>query len=240
MKLMRQCGLGTMSSNRRKQFLVSTISDKPSKIFEHLSHFEREPFEGLHFDIMDGIFVPRLGLYPELLGEIRQKSSIFIEAHVMLVKPSQYLESIANSGANRVVFHLETKEDIGELIVRAKNLGLRVGLALNIETDVKGVIPYLEDIEIVMLMAIIPGIPKHPFLEITFKRLQDLMQLINQHNPSVAISIDGGVVFENVSTLFELGADRLVCGSGTVFSEEGTITRNIDKLFSQYSKRFDL
>jgi ribulose-phosphate 3-epimerase len=219
-----------MSSNSAAKYLVSTISDNPREIFEHLPIFESKGFGGLHFDLMDGIFVPRLGLHPELLSEIRKNTNLFIEVHIMIQKPSQFLNLIVDSGANRVIFHLETEEDLKGLIKLAKNLEVEIGLAINPLTPATRLAHFLDEIDSVLLMAINPGIPKHPFLESTFPKLKETKSLIDKINPKVEIVIDGGVTFSNHKELLMSGADKLICGSGTVFHYKNSLEKNLDFL----------
>lgn len=219
-----------MSSNSAGKYIVSTISDNPREIFEHLPIFESVGFGGLHFDLMDGSFVPRLGLYPELLKEIRKETNLHIEVHIMLEKPSRFLDLIVDSGANRVIFHIETGEDLNELIRLAKIHGVEIGLAINPLTPATNLKPFLNEINSVLLMAINPGIPKHPFLESTFPKLKETRLLIDGSNPGVEIVIDGGVTFSNHKELLLSGANKLICGSGTVFHNENTLEENLKRL----------
>lgn len=219
-----------MSLNKLKPVFISTISDNPSTVFSNLELFEKSGVGGIHFDVMDGVFVPRLGLYPELLQEISRKTSLSIEVHVMLFEPFKYLKLLVESGANRVIFHLECGENIDYLIGSAKDLGIEVGLALNPETEIDRIKQYISKIDSVMLMAIRPGIPKHPMIETTFDKLRSLKEMIDNSPGELMIQIDGGVTFENVPRLLSSGASHVVCGSGTVFSPTGTVLQNLTKL----------
>lgn len=219
-----------MSSNRLTSYLVSTISDNPRDIFENLTIFDFYKFGGLHFDVMDGVFVPRLGLYPELLREIRNSTSMFIEVHAMLQNPMPYLDLLAESGANRIIVHIETPVDIARVLEKMDRLNVEVGLALNPKTSIDLLVPYIETIDSVMLMSINPGIPKHPFIESTFEKIDSLKQIVQNRNPRVKIGIDGGVTFANHLKLLSLGADYLVCGSGTVFHPNRSLTKNVEEL----------
>ena len=96
-----------MPSNKHVELYVSTISDDPKLIFEHLAIFEKLGINGVHFDVMDGKFVPRLGLYPELLSSINSVSSLPIEVHLMLEDPNKYIPIFIKSGARRVLVHYE-------------------------------------------------------------------------------------------------------------------------------------
>lgn len=219
-----------MSLNRASHYLISTISDSPRNVFENIETFDSYEFGGLHFDVMDGIFVPRLGLHPELLREIRNGTEMFIEVHAMLHDPTPYLEVLAESGANRIIVHLESSSNISMMLRELRLMNVELGLALNPNSPLDLLIPYIEEIHTVMLMAINPGIPKHPFIESTFDKVSKLKSLVLDNNPHVKIGIDGGVTFSNHLQLLAAGADYLICGSGTIFNQNGSIEENIEKL----------
>jgi ribulose-phosphate 3-epimerase len=219
-----------MSSSKYKNYWVSTISDNPIEIFQNLSVFEKYGFGGVHFDVMDGIFVPRLGLYPELLSKIREHTKLKIEVHTMLSQPLKYIQRFKECGANRIIFHVETPQNIMDLILEAQSQDMEVGLAVNPSTAICDIEPYLHILDSVMLMAINPGIPKHPFLDSTLDKLKDLKKSILELGVDLEIQIDGGITFENHKRLIEQGANSLVCGSGTLFSPLGSLRENIARL----------
>lgn len=219
-----------MSLNNPSRYLISTISDNPRDIFANLETFEAYNFGGLHFDVMDGVFVPRLGLYPELLQELRKSTSMFIEVHSMLQNPVPYFRVLAESGANRIVVHTETSMDLDVILKELDSLGIEKGFALNPQTSIDSLLPYIERIDSVLLMAINPGIPKHPFIQSTFDKIERMKVLIEERNPKIKIGIDGGVTFSNHLNLLSLGADYLICGSGTVFHPNKTLSENIQQL----------
>ena len=219
-----------MYSNDLSSFFVSVISDSPKNIFSNLDTFVNCKMGGLHFDVMDGTFVPRLGLHPELLSELRKASGLFIEAHMMLSNPSKFVEAFAEAGASRLLFHIETKDDLGFLIKKTRALGLEVGLVLNPNTRVTDAIDFLPQIDSVMLMAIQPGIPRHPFIDSTYLKLSKLTELVKSMNLELDVQIDGGVTFSNAERLLRDGATTLICGSGTIFAPSDSIKSNIDRL----------
>lgn len=212
------------------QFYVSTISDNPRDIFKNLPVFEEHGISGIHFDVMDGIFVPRLGLYPELLRSIRSSSNLPIEVHLMLTDPDKYIEIFVESGASRVLVHFESLQNPHKTIELINRFGVESCLVLNPGTEIRQIEDYIGEIAAVMLMAINPGIPKHPFISSTLGRLKDLKNLISVVNPGVRIGIDGGVTFDNVNDLYQNGADWLICGSGTIFKPDGDLIENLSRL----------
>lgn len=214
------------------EFYVSTISDDPKLIFEHLPIFKDYGISGIHFDVMDGNFVPRLGLYPELLKSIKDSSDLPIEAHLMLSNPDKYIETFMEAGAQRILVHFESLTDPHKTLKSISNLGLESCLVLNPETEIHSIGEFIAETDSVMLMAIKPGIPGHPFIPETFQKLKNLKNWLNEFKPEIRIGIDGGVTFNNAKELYEYGADWLICGSGTIFKPGASLAENISKLNS--------
>jgi ribulose-phosphate 3-epimerase len=216
--------------NKNIEFYVSTISDDPKLIFEHLQIFKDYGITGIHFDVMDGNFVPRIGLYPELLKSIRDSSDLPIEVHLMLSNPDQYIRTFMEAGAQRILVHFESLQDPQKTLKLINSFGLESCLVLNPETELFSIRKFINDTDSIMLMAIKPGIPGHPFILETFEKLQNLKDWLSRLKPEMRIGIDGGVTFDNAKKLYEYGANWLICGSGTIFKPGACITDNISKL----------
>ncbi len=224
--------------NNKKELFISTISDNPKDVFKNLSIYEKMGISGIHFDIMDGIFVPRFGLYPELMEAIQSETKLPIEVHLMVSNVEAYINRFASAGATRLIFHAETLQQPMTLISQIKEMGIEVGIALNPKTQIDSLIQIIPEVDLVLLMAINPGIPKHPFIPETLDKLDSLRRLIRQNNSTSRIGIDGGVTFQNVVTLFENGADILICGSGTIFKTENTLESNLISLTTLIKESF--
>jgi len=221
--------------NNNIEFYVSTISDDPKLIFEHLPIFKNYGISGIHFDVMDGNFVPRLGLYPELLKSIKDSSDLPVEVHLMLSNPDKYIRTFMEAGAQRILVHFESLADPHKTLKLISSLGLESCLVLNPDTELLSIGDYISDTDSIMLMAIKPGIPGHPFIPETFEKLKNLRDWLNRLKPEMRIGIDGGVTFENAKKLHEYGADWLICGSGTIFKPGVCLTDNISKLNSIFT-----
>ncbi len=223
--------------NNKRELFVSTISDNPKNIFKNLRIYEQMGISGIHFDIMDGVFVPRFGLYPELMEAIRSETKLPIEVHLMVSNYEPYIRQLVLAGATRLIIHMETLKNPLNVISLIKDTGIEVGIALNPETNTETLQDVLGEIDLVLIMAINPGVPKHPFIPSTFRKLVSLKKYIDQKNFNTKIGIDGGVTFENVVTLFENGADILICGSGTIFKSENTLESNLTALTSLIAEK---
>ena len=216
--------------NKKIEFYSSTISDDPKLIFKNLPIFESYGISGIHFDVMDGNFVPRLGLYPELLKSIKVSTNLTIEAHLMLSNPDKYLEIFVEAGAQRILVHFESLDNPNKTLRLISALGSESCVVLNPKTDFHLLKDFIGEIDKVMLMGINPGIPKHPLIPETFDKLKNLKDWLSGIKPDTKIGIDGGVTFDNIKQLYELGADWLICGSGTIFKPGADLVENLIKL----------
>jgi ribulose-phosphate 3-epimerase len=219
-----------MLLNKKIQFYVSTISDDPKFIFDRLQLYKEFGISGIHFDVMDGIFVPRLGLYPELLESMKNSTDLPIEVHLMLSNPDKYIKTFIDAGAARILVHFETLENPNTTLDFINKLGAENCVVLNPNTDYFVLKAYLNKIDNVMLMAINPGVPKHPLIPETFTKLKNLRNWLDKIKPDIKIGIDGGVTFENILHLEASGADWLICGSGTIFKSGANLIENLSNL----------
>jgi ribulose-phosphate 3-epimerase len=179
---------------------------------------------------MDGNFVPRFGLYPEILKEIRNLTSLPIEVHLMTKNFERYLNQFAEFGATRIIFHVEATDSISDSIDKVKESGAEVGIAINPNTKLDLIDQIVNRIDYIMLMAITPGIPKHPFITSTYQKINELKKILFSNSSSAKIGVDGGVTFNNAKEIYNEGADVLICGSGTFFDPERTVKNNITLL----------
>lgn len=184
----------------------------------------------IHFDLMDGNFVPRYGLFPEYLEDIKFLTEYPIEVHLMAYNPEDYLPLLVESGAHIITPHIEALVHPHRTITEIQKLSALPGLALNISTPLCVLDHVLEELHLVTLMAINPGIKGHGLIEQIFKKIESLRQIIDQKGLRTLIQIDGGVDFKTAKRMIEAGADILVCGTGTIFRKEESISKQLETL----------
>ena len=170
--------------------------------------------EYLHFDVMDGVFVGNISFGLPLLESIKPAvTHMVMDCHLMIVKPSQYIEVFANAGADIITFHIEIAEDIQTNIDHIKRLGKKVGLAINPKTDTSLVLPYLSHIDMLTVMTVQAGFGGQKFMPEVVPNIQLFSDYIKTHNLSVDIQIDGGVNLTTVDSVLTAGANVIVAGS---------------------------
>ncbi len=216
-----------MHDHKRCQLAASIICGNPLNLEADLAALEKGGIDYIHFDVMDGVFVPRYGLFPEYLKAIRSKTDIPIEVHMMVEDPEPYIADFVNAGADILTPHIEPLKHVHRTIMRIKDAGVKAGLALNYGTSLSVLDYILEDLDIVMLMAINPGIVGHKLIPGTIRKIADLRQRIDEIGKDILIEIDGGVTPESGIQMASAGANMLVCGTGTIFQPPATLDDKI-------------
>ncbi len=184
-----------------------------------LRQFKKGKIDYIHFDVMDGIFVPRFGLFPELLKTIKSLSNIPVDVHLMVENPEPYIKIFAESGADIISIHFELNAHLSRSIKLIKNMGIKAGVVLNPATPLSVLDYVLEDVDLIMIMAINPGIVGHKLIPTTYHKLQDLKSKLADRE-DILVEVDGGVTFESAPKMITDGANMLVCGTSSIFKQK--------------------
>ena len=171
----------------------------------------------LHLDVMDGHFVPNLTIGPCVIASIRPHSDLPFDTHLMIDNPLKYIEAFAKAGSDYITVHVEQPDDILECIRLIQSYGKKPGLAISPDTDVSVLVPYLDEISMITVMSVYPGFGGQKFIESSYEKIRAISKMIR--GKEILLSVDGGVDYENVRKLEEVGVSMVVAGS-TVFREE--------------------
>ena len=164
----------------------------------------------LHIDIMDGHFVPNITFGPDVVRALaRDKMKLFFDVHLMLNRPQDFAERFIDAGADLVSFHIESQCAPQDLIRKIKQSGSRVGLVINPETDASLLLPYLNGIDLAVVMGVHPGFGGQSFIPEVLEKIQ----IIRAHRPEIDIEVDGGMNPETARMCIESGANIIVAGS---------------------------
>ena len=170
----------------------------------------------IHIDVMDNHFVPNLTIGPAVVKSIRFVSKTYFDVHLMVTNPRGLLNSFAKAGANGITFHIEAVDNPGSLIDQIKSLKLEVGISLKPATPLEEIIPFLDQIDRVLIMSVEPGFGGQQFIESSLDKIRQLNHALVQYRlkDRVEIEVDGGIKLENAQDVIGAGADALVIGSG--------------------------
>ena len=208
----------------------------PSVLSMHYEDFRKEladlneSVEWIHFDVMDGHFVPNLTFGPVLLEAFRRNSDRFLDVHLMVSDPDYFADVFAKAGADSIVFHYEAYNDLEKcekLINKIHDMGLKAGISIKPKTIVEEIIPLLDKIDIFLLMSVEPGFGGQKFMIEALDRVEQLKRYKDEHDLNYIIEVDGGVNDSNAHDLVSRGTDALVAGS---FVFKGDIKDNVRKL----------
>lgn len=198
-----------------------------TRLGEQIRETQEAGAQYLHIDVMDGVFVPSISFGMPLIESIRPVSSQFFDVHLMIVHPEKYIEEFVRCGADGITFHLEAAQDPQSVINKIHQCGAKVGISIKPGTVLEEVFPYLEQIEMVLIMSVEPGFGGQAFIPGSYERIRQMREYIDKHDLNVKIEVDGGVGKKNVREVMKAGADVFVAGSG-VF-RKNSISDNISK-----------
>ena len=174
----------------------------------------------LHFDVMDGVFVPNISFGFPVIEAISKKAEKPMDVHLMIVQPERYVERFAQAGASMISFHLNATEDPSAVLAQIKALGVKAGLVINPDIPVESLFPYLKDADFILLMSVFAGFGGQKFIEDTYERIRTLRAEMERQGHVIPIEVDGGVSASNAAALADAGAEILVAGSAVFKSDD--------------------
>jgi len=192
----------------------------PSILSADFVNLEREirrvsTADWIHVDVMDGVFVPNLTIGIPVVKAIRKCTDMFLDVHLMIEKPVRYIEAFAQAGADLLSIHLEADHPtrIAEALRLMDQCGVKKAVALRPITKAEAILPYLEQLDLVLVMTVEPGFGGQAFMETQLDTIVHIRTLIDRVNPTCRLEVDGGINPETAKRVIAAGADTLVAGS---------------------------
>ena len=198
----------------------SILSADFTQLRQEIEILEGSRAEWIHFDVMDGVFVNNISFGFPILRSVRSLSKKFLDVHLMIVEPQKYIERFSECGADMITLHVESTDRMGECLSRIHALKKKAGITLRPSTPLEKIIPYLHDVDMVLLMSVEPGFGGQKFITDSLERVRSVRRELQKVCSNALIEIDGGVTLDNVGTIFQSGVDVVVAGSAVFSSEE--------------------
>jgi len=175
----------------------------------------------LHVDVMDGIFVPNISIGVPVVNSLRKATDMFLDVHLMIDRPHRYVKAFCGAGADLVTFHLEADQpqDLFEAIKAVKDCGKKVGLSLKPKTPSVTLLPYLQLLDLVLVMTVEPGFGGQSFMHDQLPKITAIRQMIDNLNPACELEVDGGIDSVTAKLVKDAGANVLVAGS-SIFGQK--------------------
>ena len=219
-----------------KNILAPSILSADFKILgEQLRTTEKAGAQYVHFDVMDGMFVPSISFGMPVLSSIKGTTGQVMDVHLMVADPERYIEEFAKCGADSITVHQEACEDLQKALDLIHGCGVKAGISIKPGTAVETLIPYLDQAELFLVMSVEPGFGGQAFLPESLERIRNLRSLLEERGIGADIEVDGGIYHSNVAEVLEAGANVIVSGSG-VF--KGDIRKNTED-FMEILKRYE-
>lgn len=197
---------------------------------QQIEQVQRAGARYLHIDVMDGIFVPSISFGMPVITSLRKRTDIFFDVHIMIQEPERYAAQFVSCGADMVTFHLEATEHVQETIDAIRQAGAKVGISIKPGTPVQAALPWLEQVDMVLVMTVEPGFGGQKYMDACTEKIRQVREAITERGLSVDVEIDGGVTMDNISVPLEAGANVIVAGSA-VF--KGDVEANVSALMAQ-------
>ena len=191
----------------------SILSADFARLGEQVQDVERAGADFIHFDVMDGVFVPNISIGFPVLEAVRSVTTLPIDAHLMIVQPERWVERFAALGANVITVHVENNPNLYRTLRAIDEAGATPSVTLNPGTSLTTLEPVIPIVRQVLIMSVNPGFGGQTFIPASLDRIRRVRQMINELNPTCRLEVDGGVKASNARRIVDAGADTLVAGS---------------------------
>lgn len=184
----------------------------------------------IHIDVMDGTFVPSISFGMPLIKSIRSATDKVFDVHLMIVDPLRYIKEFAEIGADIITFHLEAAPDVQAVIDEIHACGKKAGISIKPGTAAEELIPYLDKVDMILVMTVEPGFGGQPFIESSYDKIRAVRAMLTERGLDTDVQVDGGITKDNIRSVIEAGANVIVAGSTVYRGDAAQNTKDLLKL----------
>ena len=212
----------------------SILSADFYKLGEDICQTEENGAEYLHFDVMDGVFVPSISFGMPVLASIKPSVKQVMDTHLMITEPIRYVEAFAKAGADILTIHYEACEDVRATLEKIRECGMKTGLSISPDTPVEVLREFLGEVDMFLIMTVHPGFGGQKLIPETLDKVRELRGMLKERGLETDIQVDGGIYASNIKDALDAGANVIVAGSAVFKGNPGENTKELMEILKNY------